>query len=113
LEFFLSKAGSKASSWVSSTSNEPRHDSSARRDNMRREATSQAQSMRYDAFADHSGLQPLQQPMTTSDSHLLSDADRLEIRFQDTYNFDNIGQFKRVLVLVAIYQSFYCVAGNE
>jgi hypothetical protein len=113
MEFFLSKAGSKASSWVSSNSNEPRHDSSARRDHQRHEASSQAQAKRYDAFADHSGLQPQQQPITTSDSHLLSDADRLEIHFQDSYNSDNIGQFKRVLVLVAMYQAFYCVAGES
>lgn len=111
LQFFLSKAGSKASSWVSSNSNEPRI-SSARRDRMRREA-SQAQLQKYDAFADHSGLHQIPHQQSASDLNLLSDADRLEIHFQDTYNFDNIGQFKRVLVLVAIYEALYCLAGTS
>lgn len=110
IEFFLSRAGSKASSWVSSHSNnEIRLDSSAKREKMKKEAST-AQLKKYDAFADHSGLQQTQQ-MSTSESDLLSDADRLEIHFQDTYNHDNIGQFKRVLVLVALYQSCYCIAG--
>ena len=65
--------------------------------------------VRYDAFADHSGFQ--QQQLSTSDSHLLSDADRLEVHFQDTYNRDNVGQFKRVIFLIGLYQSFYTLLG--